>query len=547
MVLTIDLDPLFQESLRSLLLPVPPADEARAAAAAATALAGLGVAAEDAAAWLDLELADWRATGRASKRLAQVIRACLAPDVDDPVSQRLADSYLRLHRRLTETALFSHETASAFLSHARLMESLASDERLSAAQIARVISARDPHLPITWDLVVKVLRAIGTAPEIGVEHIEALNAADEASELARFADASHAEAVAMIDERAQRLGYAGSLASPLLALVPAQGVRHGAYVQMLHYVCAIAEFYDHALTALYEFSPRGEGFGLLFERYPAALNVAAGNPVLNNAKSVGVLDRSWAWSKRGPQQEAAHALVSIVEGLERLGFASRRELAGWIRAWLCRLIRLARGQETTVPATLTDGERDRLLAAVSAQNTGTRGIVEQRVVDAFGRLLHPEPTWIARGLGDSVNAPNVPRRKCGDCDFQDGVEQLVVAYEAHGGKLTDVYLRGHVRTLGAVIAARREEWDRNFEVGLPWTLRVVFVAHDVTDVVPGAHDFEHRGVTVLFDAITYDELLGSTTARPDELDEALREHVLRPLDEPRTPDGVRRTFLQLLS
>ena len=59
--------------------------------------------------------------------------------------------------------------------------------------------------------------------------------------------------------------------------------------------------------------------------------------------------------------------------------------------------------------------------------------------------------WRSHGIGDSVNASNVSRRKIGDAEFQHATEKTVVAYESHAGRLTDVYVDGHVETLRRVI------------------------------------------------------------------------------------------------
>src|SRR3546814_11849064 len=60
-----------------------------------------------------------------------------------------------------------------------------------------------------------------------------------------------------------------------------------------------------------------------------------------------------------------------------------------------------------------------IFAAIAEGNTATTGIAEQRLVDCYGVHRHPrEEGWSPRGLGDSVFAPNLPRRKCGDCEFE---------------------------------------------------------------------------------------------------------------------------------
>ena len=87
-----------------------------------------------------------------------------------------------------------------------------------------------------------------------------------------------------------------------------------------------------------------------------------------------------------------------------------------------------------------------MLAALAADPSHMRGVIEQRVVDAIANRIRPTGSR-SRGLGDPVNAANTPRRKLGACEFQDIASSHVVAYEAHAGVLTETYVGAHLAGL----------------------------------------------------------------------------------------------------
>lgn len=533
-----------REAFRWLLLPIEVETEEAAFAQAIDELESMGVDIDDVPTWLDLEIEAWRASGGPSRPLEAVVFAFIAAG-DDDLSSLLAEKYFGLHKRLAREPLLGHKGASSLLSHARLIALLASDENLSAAQIAKLIVARDAHTPVVWRHIDAILGGLDRKPMLQLGDVKTVYEADRALELEFFADAEASTCIEMVAQAARRLGFPGDLQTELEVLFSNGAVPKGPYLQMLHFQCILAEFYDHDLSAIYEFNPRGEASEWLFEQYPDSLGVA-GNPFLNNAKSVDKLGREWARSKDTARRAEAHALVGIVEGLDGMGFAARRELASWVRRLLVRRIRLAEGVSIDVPDELTSGQARRLIGAIGAEETKTRGILEQRILDACCSLKHPKPDWIARGLKDSVNTTNVSRRKCGDCDFQDSVDRRVIAYEAHAGRLTDLYVRAHLRTVAAVLQERQREWAENVGPDLAWELKIVFVAHeiDLQDLHPTE---EIQGVPVEVEVLTFAKLLAGFDASDSSTLGSLRDYVLGPLSRPRTPDPVRCTLLSLIA
>jgi hypothetical protein len=310
---------------------------------------------------------------------------------------------------------------------------------------------------------------------------------------------------------------------------------------MLHYQCVVAEFFDHALTILYEFAPRGAVAEWVFAQYPDDLS-GAGNPFLNNAKAVDRLDAAWARAKdRQGLLSPASALFEIIAGLEVMGFAARQELAGWLRRWLLRMVRLTRPLAQAVPDLPTVEAIDALLDAVATAETRTAGIIEQRLVDALALNRHLEHHgWRGHGVGDSVNASNVSRRKLGDCEFQNASKREVIAYEAHAGNLSQVYVDGHAQTLRRVVPMRIEEWERIADLE-DWKIEVVFVAHSFS--CPPT-DLQIDGMQVAVRFVEYSAFIADgSTAR--EMTELFAVHVNARLNERRTPQRVRDVYLDL--
>lgn len=530
-----------REALRWLLLPVPVEGEDAAVDAAREVLAGLGVDIADAPLWLEVGLEEWRESGAPGKGFAAVVAAYIAASDDEP-GRRLAASYFDLHKRLREQPRFDHDSASALLSHARLIDLLAREEKLSASQVAKLVSARDTRVPASWMQIRIILREAKLAPTMSVKSVEDVYEADEALEIELFGDSDERVCAEMVAAAARNLGFAGDLLGALGTLLPRDHAPFGPYLQMLHYQCIIAEYYDHALSSIYEFTPRGKAPKWLLDKYPPALEVAK-NPFLNNAKGVDQLNYAWA-RRRNDQPHQAHALVSTIQGLDSMGYAAKRELAAWLRRLLVRRIRLAREIQVPLPDSLGADQAEALLSLVATAETHTKGIIEQRVVDAVAFHRHPSPQWIARGLLDSVNATNISSLKCGDCDFQDTSARRVVAYEAHAGKLTEIYLEGHLRSLEAVLERRTQEWKENLGSAASWSLEVTFVAHEMLPLKPIRRDIS--GVDVTVEAIHFEEFLSGLNTSDAGLIDALNAYVGDPLAEPRTPNSVRQAFLKLI-
>lgn len=531
---------LLTQCLRFLLLPIRPGNEAGCARELRQQLAALGVLPADFLDWAKLQAGLWNDESQPSAELKRVVRAVLER-AGAAQGSSFPSQYFQIHKRLVDEHLMSHEEARAFLSNALLMEDLAAHELLSAAQITRLLSGRDARVGFSRQSVSFFLRTIELEPALQREKIRRLFKRDADFELAVFADADLQTAAEIVDSAAAPLGFPGTLIPFLKTLTPPEDLStYGPYLQIIHYQCMIAEFYDHALTDVYEFSPRGVSALWLFGQYPETL-ATAGNPFLNNMKSVGKVDEYWARSKK--DFPGAFALLQVLEGLEAMSFAARREAAKFIRLWIHRVMRLSAPFAVPLPLTLTPPHLIRLLDKVSEANTATYGILEQRVVDAVSLALHTQADgWRSRGVGDSVNTTNISRRKLGDCDFQNSATRTIVAYEAHGGVLSDVYVNEHLRTLKKIMLARAEELTGIAELD-QWTITIVFVAHHINTAADVNQTIE--GVTVTLRFETFPTFLALAPVAPLALPDWDRE-LLTPLGSGRTPLEVRRTLMAII-
>lgn len=528
-----------RQCLRMLLLPIPVEREAACGRVLLSELRACGLVHGDFRGWLELHLGDWKDTGTPSLPLIRVVRAILR-EANSDTTPSLADKYFLVHQRLIAEHLMSHQEARAFLSSAFLMIDLARRELFSAAQISKLLERRDERVQFSRQAMTLLLESVGLKRELLIGDVSRLYAKDQNLELSMFADADMETAGQLVADEALSLGFPDEIQSALRTLAPSANLAaFPPYLQVLHYQCMIAEFYDHAITDLYEFSPRGQAAGWLFNAYPTSL-VNAGNPFLNNMKSVGRIDSTWARSKKQAELPGATALLQILVGLEAMSFAARRELARLVRLWIHRVMRLSAPLAVVLPEHLSPLQITRLLDRVGRANTETYGVIEQRIVDAIAARNHlAADGWRARGLTDSVHATNVSRRKIGDCDFQHPIRLRVEAYEAHGGELTDVYVDEHLRTLRKVMAMRVDELGGVADLS-SWSASVTFVAHQVS-VAPRA-PVMIEGVSISLQFITFANFIRAALNNAGEPPD-WTQWLVEPLRQRRTPLEARRVLL----
>lgn len=528
-------------AFRALQLPVAAEQEDKALEAFVEFLNSRGITGPDQLVLVFDETAQWMAgqPNTPHVHLVGAVKAALEAS-DSQWGRRFSEVYFKAHKDLQAKRGLSARYATVLLSQLREVVFAATESHMSCARIAVVLGMHR----IDWQEVQVVLLELGLNPNLDAEEAHATRTRDFEVAEALLADADIDEASRLVAEAAERLGFPSDLHALLQDVsTGSDSAAHIPYMQILYFQCLILEFYNHVPSALYEFSPRGALVGAILEEVFGDLATAQ-NPFLNNAKGVAVLDRDWARARRPKELRQATALAEIIVGLDQLGLYSQRDLAAWLRCWVLRYVQLSRAPMTTLPVELSQAQLVRAAAAIGAHPSETAGILEQRFVDAYAYLQHSETQgWRARGLGDSVNASNLSRRKLGDCDFQNAASREIVSYEAHGGALTARYFEGHRATLRAALRNRVEELESIADRS-EWAVKVVFVATSFTTLAnPREEDIE--GVRVRYEFVTIGDALDSLDLSDPAVRSEFSRLVMGPLRERKTPDRVRQKLLSL--
>jgi len=512
-------------------------DPAESVLALSQALESHGVPLADQAETARRLAAEWRVAVECPRLLRDGVEAAVSKS-SSPHARAIAPEYFSLHGGLQSGLAMTFGSASIMIGHTPVIGDLAERHSMSAAQIATFLRSRGiAEGAATWAAVQKVLSAISLAPAVSPTEVESQIEVDLRAEERRFADADWAVALEIMATVGNGIGIEPEVVAHLADLAPESGDAHWPYVFMLHFSCVPLDWYDHAPVYLYEFRPRGQSAEKLLSRY-RHFDVGS-DPFLNNAKSVDRVDQRWADSKtRMGLRRPASALVTILEEVGALPFQAKRAYGAALRHWCLRQLRLQRGPGEPLASDLLEPEPlGRLLTATAASETNTRGIVEQRVVDALALAAHSAERWRARGLGDSVNAANTARRKLGDCEFQDSMNHRVEAYEARGGHLSQAYFDNHRATLERVMRRRLDDEWLAYSEASDWDVKVTFVAHttDLSDPI----EAEVEEVRVRFRFATYESLISGLDLSGTELRSSISKLVIDSLNHPRTPQRVR--------
>jgi hypothetical protein len=530
-------------AVRTLLLPVKPGTGGEYGARAEEIMDELGVA-EDKADWVILQASAWEHTGTPSPEFRSFVQSLLYSPEREPSSfiiepEALGDvktgnrvlhdfsrRYFELHARVMEEEKVGHQAARRVLSYVHTMLLLASGGRMTASRIYSILLADGITLSKSWSTPRFILDACGLRQEVSSADIEAIYNEDLASEPGLLGDMTLEEAVVHVAEMCQSFGYDGDLRSQLTTLLIED--KHTPYLCMLHFQLSLLQLYNHRLTNGYEFSPRGEGVLWLTEKYNAAgLNVGL-SPFLNNAKSVDTLNEGWASSKKKRERHAARSLTDILAELDRLSDPSRSAAGVYLRGVLHRIIRISSaggvGLPHVIPAFDVNSAAS-LLASVGIGNTGTRGIIEQRLTDSVVLYQAGDlALWRKRGFGDSVFTTNTARKKFGDAELKHVVNPLIVAAEAHGGRLTEKYVQEHLFTMRNVLPFRVAELEDRAPL-VDWTIQLQFYAHEVD---PGmTESLNISGVSVEISYVRFSDLAGldTTSGLVGFLDTCLRNEL----------------------
>lgn len=525
---------------RQMLLPIPAGAETVCMEEIKKVLNTNKIDVDQHAQFLKLTYDKWRANEAVNPILKEAIQTAInvSGGVVGPI---IASSYFDVQNILRIEPFINFELSIITLSHARLILKLAHVEKMSSAKILKVIKSIDERLSLlSWKHIQRILSLFKCQPILTQNEVSALYADDEKLELEYFADADIYEAALLVGQIADTLQFNYN-ASLLLHKLSKDDEAHLPYLQILHYQCLISGFFDHVFPIMYEFNPRGTVANWLFEKWGNLVHTS--NPILNNAKSVHILDENWANSKKQNEYEQAASLVEILKGLDEMGFSAAQELSSWIRSWLIRFIRLNTQTIVPIPNNLSHPNIEKILNYVTANPTNTYGILEQRYTDVIASYLHSESQWRSRGLGDSVNANNNSKRKLGDCDFQNSVDRIIVAYEAHGGKLSELYLDGHIRTLRRTLLRRVEELETVASIS-EWKLELNFISYAFDVNLPSKIILDGLHIDIKYK--TFAELGAMVDNKTDQFHTLFNGFFVDVINNRRTPAFVREKIHKIV-
>lgn len=538
--------PPLPQMARTLMLPLKRTAHDDVVAALADFGSTKGLSPEDLAIVLREGLEAWELSGHVGDVLRGALNVALrfTPDIlerlDGPAYLRM---YARLRTRSGDVAGLTHSLARDLLSRSTLIAHLLREERLSCSQIARVLASTDTKLDVSYGSIAVVARELGMLPELprGSDY-EALWNDDRDLSLRLFPDSSAEETNQIAAEAVEAWVQEADVLNLLECLNPFQSAAaepSWPYLQILHWCLTPLEYFDHPASYLYEFKPRGQAGESLFRNYPAV----TGNPVLNNAKAVETLNQTWSRNRGG---ENAHALVALLGALEAIPAVPRREAARVVRAWLWRVIELRTIEPNLLESTPTEAGIELVTDFINAHETNTQGVIEQRVVDYLSYLSFGWPGWRPRGLGDGVNASNFSRRKLGDVEFTNVDERSAIALEAHGGHLSDTYVRSHQKSLARIVKQRLEESWANLDDPSNWSIRVIFVAHSRAADLPLSEVL--HGVPVIYEYCNYAQLIDMAHAESSEQDRiaAFEVYVLDAMNRRTVRESARERLRAIL-
>ncbi len=532
------------------LLPLSPNELENAKCKVLAALQEGGLSRDESEIKLEADFTEWLDGSQstlAESTLGMLEDAPWFSRLEKPRERTPGKLYERIVKRLSEQASISRRTAAITVSYLPLMIHLVQEFQLSAAGVAEVLNESDRRLLLHWKGIEKILGELKLGQTLEDERVQSLIRDDRKAMCDSFLDADLPTIIEILASESDLFELGARFHSSLNdLLVPGHGEAIVPYLQTLFYLCVITEYYDHPLEYLYTFKPRGNVANAIFEVFPSVM-ASTGNPILNNFKAIDRLSHDWARSRDDyPMQ--AQALVDIVFGLSSLSYSSRRYLAGKIRAGLLKFIEIKTPQALIIPEVTSLKEIRELIALISAEETNTKGVIEQRVCDFLSQLIYPQDEWRPRGLSDPVNATNTASLKLGDVDFQRVEVRRCAAIEAHAGKLTPVYLQEHFRTLRKNLSSRMEEWKRIADLN-EWKLDMVFVVHENACT----NDNAIPGVTIdnSLEILTYREFseraMLDRNGQEEEIISLFNEFVVGVLNRDNVPHQVKQTMISLLS
>jgi hypothetical protein len=504
---------------------------------------------EDLALEVDRLNSEWITDGKCPRELAAMVTRLLKSRLTGALAEVLPGTYLPTIAYLqvpqgggSGWEALSLSEARRLMSRADLIYELFTREHMSATQVSRLLAQWESSVDVHYRPMLAVARNLGITMGQAPDRVSEIVHADEERSKDLFPDGDLAAAcdqsAEIISRTAPGMGLGGDLEA-LLAIGRERDVAVN-YLQLIHVTLLPLEDWDHPPAFLYEFNPRSQSSQWVQERY----QVETGNAALNLSKSVYSLDEAWARTKAS---ESARAVASILGKLESLPFAARREIARTIRSLLHRFIALAEKPATRLPPATRD-EVATVLSYVRDTGSGTKGVLEQRVMDACLAAYWEatDPASRPRGLLDPVNATNYSRRKLGDVEFQNSDARRSTVYEIHAGTLTAPYLLAHDQGFRRGLPRRIEEEWAMIDDPSKWSIDIIFVAHSLGDpVIASQRTIED--VAVSFEQTTFADMIDKAVRAvpPDALTISFERYVHGPLNSRTASEELRQAYASI--
>lgn len=460
---------------------------------------------KDWAEWLRIEEGKWASSGEPSKALRDFVElmlygadlypksylANLSEGNDsrrmEKILKNFSGQYFSLHQKIMKEEQVDHEEAKRILSNSSFTLNLALIHNMTASKIFSVLATQEVSAGTNWTTIKLVLEKSGIRQDVTPIDAEKIFDTDKLDEEALLGGFTVEDAVNHVSYSCEKFGLKQSIEDSLLKLLISD--CHPPYLCMLHYQLIIAELYNHRLINAYEFSPRGESVKWLTKQYNYAEMDVGNSPFLNNAKSVGELDYKWASAKKPKERHAAIALVDVLFELDKLSDPARVAICRYLRALLSKVLRLKREERSELPKLippLTKNNISNLINNVSLKNTSSYGLIEQRISDVLClAIINDHENWAINGLGDSVFASNTAKKKLGDIEFKNKHDLKIVAFEAHGGSLSENYVIDHLSSAEKILKVRQSVFEERAPLS-SWKLSIKFLAHGYDANLPGS-------------------------------------------------------------
>ena len=439
----------------------------------------------------------WFASGGIpSKELCDAVHEAISTD---QAMERLAHEYFQLEEKLENKSFMRRSHAIALIGCSPLIHALVSEQHLGLDRIRSILNVPGA----TFGAIRSVLSAIGITAAFDQDSIQKIHSSDVDDVAIFFGDALPDEAETTLKNLLGRFSGSEDLWESVNELVC---IGFKPYLFMLYFELLTLETTDRFPgRAIYECEPRGTKVKALWN---SMYHPTQENPYLNNAKSVYSLDDAWAETKLSREtQNGSIMLANIFDIMSALPYATRRRVAHVVRCYL--VLAAAESQATTPLGPVTPAGIKNFVENVSASNSLTKGVLDQRLVDFLTMCLHEYADWAPFGLGSSVNESNASGKKYGDVEYLNLNNRTnIQAYEAHGGGLRDEYISNHINSLAATVKYHKEVAMKHGE-DYKREVEIVYVAHDTSRLsqYKNGHIEEINGVPFTFRFITFHDLL----------------------------------------